>query len=123
MKTRVTGLDNMRKRCRQVRRRMARATDDEASRIAEDIRVAAVEVAPKDSGYLASKIEVRRDPDGGYLVGLWPDGFGDDFYPVYVEYGTSDTPAKPFMIVAYTSEAGEAERMASLRLAAEVRTI
>lgn len=69
--------------------------------------------APVDEGELKRSITVRkgkRKRKGSQSVVIFPDQnkFKDDFHGPYVEYGTSDTPAQPFMRPAFEATKDQA---------------
>lgn len=62
--------------------------------IGENVRVAAEHLAPVDTGALASSIHtVEETVNGQPGVGI----VADVPYAAFVELGTSDTPAQPFL--------------------------
>lgn len=71
----------------------------------ETVKALAVEEAPKDTGFMASKIALEMSPDDlVFRVGLKPEEFlgqGKTFYPWFVHEGTVKMPARPFLFNAY----------------------
>lgn len=64
----------------------------------------AEQLAPKASGFMADHIR-DEESEGGltYSVGFDPADFkaaGLEFYPPYVEFGTENNPAQPFLLPA-----------------------
>jgi HK97 gp10 family phage protein len=97
---------------------------------AEFIKVAAIAAAPERTGNLKTSILASKVGPYTWKVvadtttGSDPGGEGKNAYEYagYVEYGTSRTPAQPFMAPAV--KAGEAEIAVSLRaLAAEIQAL
>jgi len=78
--------------------------------------------APVDTGELKSKIKVwalkRSRKRIGVLVGTSAKEYtGDQFYAAFVEYGTKDMPAKPFMGPAAEAKGPEAAAVVGKTLA------
>ncbi len=71
----------------------------------ETVKALAVEGAPKDTGFMASKVTLEMSPDDlVFRVGLKPEDFlsaGKTFYPWFVHEGTVHMPARPFLFNAY----------------------
>jgi HK97 gp10 family phage protein len=71
----------------------------------ETVKALAVEGAPKDTGFMASKVALEMSPDDlVFRVGLKPEDFlgaGKTFYPWFVHEGTVHMPARPFLFNAY----------------------
>lgn len=82
-------------------RAMQRAT----VRNGNDTRLLAFQLAPKDTWFMANHIEVEFTPQRrGFEVFLDPAvfaGAGLPYYPPYVEFGTSVSPAQPFLGPAF----------------------
>lgn len=78
--------------------------------------------APVDTGELKSKIKVwalkRSRKRIGVLVGTSAKEYtGDQFYAAFVEYGTKDMPAKPFLGPAAEAKGPEAAAVVGKTLA------
>ena len=75
------------------------ATDEACKEGAEMVLKDAKRLVPRKTGELASRIKVKKAPyeDGGWSVFAQGPGDYDRFYSIFVELGTSDTPAQPFM--------------------------
>jgi len=72
---------------------------------AEETVDLAQQLAPYDKGFMHDHIRAEFS-EGGYTyrVGLYAEDFaaaGLPFYPVFVEHGTSVSPAQPFLFPAY----------------------
>lgn len=71
----------------------------------EQVRQLAYELAPKDTEFMADHILLRFSKDGlTFAVYLDPKDFaaaGLNFYPPYVEHGTQNSEAQPFMEPAF----------------------
>lgn len=90
---RVTGRDRILDRMRQVFQRSVSAGDDAARETAEAVKIRAQQLVPIDTGRLHDSIRVNRQGPRMYVVGP-----GDEVeYAGYVEYGTSVSPAQPYM--------------------------
>lgn len=72
---------------------------------AQEIRDRVVQIAPKDTGYMARTTKFKLSPDElAFSVGWWREDFephGLPFYPVFVEHGTSRQRAQPSLGPAY----------------------
>jgi HK97 gp10 family phage protein len=72
---------------------------------AREVRGIARALAPKDTGFMAANIEEIISPSGlAFSVGCDAAVFaaaGLPFYPPYVEFGTSQSPAQPFLFPAF----------------------
>ena len=82
----------------------------------------AKQLAPVDTGELKSKIKVwalkRSRKRIGVLVGTSAKEYtGDQFYAAFVEYGTKDQPAKPFLGPAAEAKGPEAAAVVEKTLA------
>jgi len=82
----------------------------------------AKQLAPVDTGELKSKIKVwalkRSRKKIGVLVGTSAKEYtGDQFYAAFVEYGTKDQPAKPFLGPAAEAKGPEAKAAVEKKLA------
>lgn len=71
-----------------------------------DTRLLAFQLAPKDTWFMANHIRVEFTPQQrGFEVFLEPAEFfaaGHEYYPPFVEFGTSISAAQPFLLPAYT---------------------
>lgn len=90
---------------RAIARRVPGALDRGVARAAAHIRDLAVQLAPEDEGDLKATGRVEPAPgagDGVYTIvfgdASGPNKFVD--YAAYVEYGTADNPAQPFLLPA-----------------------
>jgi HK97 gp10 family phage protein len=70
---------------------------------AEKIAAAAKQRVPVQSGALRTAIHTETDADGVYVIA----GDNDAFYGHMVEFGTTHTPARPFLIPALEETSGE----------------
>jgi len=82
----------------------------------------AKQLAPVDTGELKSKIKVwalkRSRKKIGVLVGTSAKEYtGDQFYAAFIEYGTKDMPAKPFLGPAAEAKGPEAATVVEKTLA------
>jgi len=82
----------------------------------------AKQLAPVDTGELKSKIKVwalkRSRKKIGVLVGTSAKEYtGDQFYAAFIEYGTKDQPAKPFLGPAAEAKGPEAAAVVEKTLA------
>jgi len=96
IKAKITLEDNTAEYFKRVKRVTDRASRDAARMVLTDAR----RLVPKDTGRLASQIEVQRGkyPSGDWEVIAQPRGsYGDKFYAIFVELGTIDTPTQPYM--------------------------
>jgi len=57
-------------------------------------RTVARQLAPVDTGYMRAHIEIKKHPRYGSLIGTLES---EAYYSVYVEYGTVNQVAQPFM--------------------------
>ena len=75
------------------------ATDDACEEGAKMVLKDAKRLVPKKTGELSSRIKIRDAPyeDGGWSVFAQGPGDYDRFYAIFVELGTSDTKAQPFL--------------------------
>ena len=90
---------------RALKGRIPQAIDRGTARAAGMIRDLAVQLAPEDEGDL--KATGRVEPAPGAGAGVYTIVFGDASgpnkfvdYAAYVEYGTADSPAQPFLTPA-----------------------
>lgn len=81
----------------------------------------AVQVAPKETGYMARNIKVDYSPDEiVFEVFCDPDDYlphGMPFYPFFVHHGTSRVKARPFLTQAYEWN----QRQYGAEIAADIR--
>lgn len=98
-------------------------------RAAQDTRDLAVQLAPKETGYMARNIKKSLTPDEiGFDVYCDPDDYlphGLAFYPFYQELGTSRMEAQPFLRPAFEamSPVYQADITAAIKQALRQRTI
>lgn len=78
--------------------RVSTKANDVAKESADFTAALARQLAPVDSGDLKSSISVEKDGDGYVVAPHTP-------YDIFVEFGTSDSPAQPFLTPA--SERGK----------------
>lgn len=64
--------------------------DDGMEKLAEDIKDQAKQLSPKDTGTLANSIKKEKKGDKWTVI-------ADTDYAFYVEMGTRDQPAQPFL--------------------------
>lgn len=76
-----------------ISKRVNNLATDTARESAELTATLAKQMVPVDSGDLKESIRVEQDGDG-YVAAPHTD------YDIFVEYGTSDTPAQPYMTPA-----------------------
>jgi HK97 gp10 family phage protein len=84
---------------------------------AEDVLTGAQARVPVDTGNLRDSLTTASDPEGGTLVGTEVD------YAVFVEYGTSDTPAQPFLRPALDAEQADVTSAIATALNAAIRSV
>lgn len=81
------------------------ATVGSVQKFGEDVRQLTYQLAPKDTWFMANHVEDRYSPAGTVVtVGWWAEDFvsqGLNFYPPFVEYGTTSSPAQPSLGPAY----------------------
>lgn len=79
----------------KVRNAVESASREGARDVAQDART----LCPWDTGELATSIEVKKSKfeDGGYLVMAQGPGNYNRFYAAFVELGTHNTAAHPFL--------------------------
>lgn len=67
--------------------------------LAEDVAAKMREFAPEDKGYLKAGVSITElDDDHAVITSVRPESGEDrEEVPVYVERGTSDTRAQPYM--------------------------
>ena len=75
------------------------ATDEACEEGAEMVLKDARKLVPKRTKKLHDEIDIRKAPyeDGGWSVLAQGPGNYDRFYAIFVELGTSDTRAQPFL--------------------------
>jgi len=83
---------------------------------AEVLAVAASRV-PVLTGALRDSLEITHDDDGGALIGTELE------YAPFVEFGTSDTPAQPFLRPAADSAADEVTQAVDVALQTAIRGV
>ena len=88
-----------------MRGRIPEAIDRATARAAGMIRDLAVQLAPEDEGDLKStgRVEPEAGQGGGTYTIVFGDASGSNKfvdYAVYVEYGTADSPAQPYLTPA-----------------------
>lgn len=79
---------------------------------AELVEAEAKSRVPVDSGDLRDRIHIEQDGDDVLVVA----GDKQVFYGHLVEFGTSHTPARPFLIPALEAKSGEIVEFASRAL-------
>ena len=85
---------------------------------AEDVLRGAEARVPVATGRLRDSLQIAADPEeDGTLVGT------DVEYAVYVEYGTSDTAAQPFLRPALEGETASVTADIATALNAAIRTV
>lgn len=85
-----------------------------AREVAREIEQGARERVPVDSGDLRDSIATTRVALGDYRVEA---GAGGAFYGFLVEFGTSKTPARPFMVPAAEAVAPRVREIGAAALA------
>lgn len=89
----VRKLEGLKRTLSKLQSRIEDAADTAAEQTAWDVSETARSYAPVDSGELRDSIEVEELGEGHYAVGP-----RDDIeYALFVEWGTSTTPAQPYM--------------------------
>lgn len=98
----VTGGKALREKLRKMPE-LAQKSIRKAIKIsANQVRTAARQRVPVETAHLKKAIKVYQDDDGmGARVGVVKD---DAFYAFYVEFGTSKTAPRPFLIPAHRAE-------------------
>jgi HK97 gp10 family phage protein len=94
-----------------------KAVDAAEDRGGQAVLAGAEARVPVDTGALRDSLHTEEDPSGGTLVGT------DIPYAVFVEYGTSDTPAQPFLRPALDAEQAEIAAGMALALNAAIRSV
>lgn len=84
---------------------------------AEAVLAEAEAIVPVDTGTLRDSLEISVDDDGGVIVGTPVE------YAPFVEFGTSDTPAQPFLRPAADSASTEVEQAVAIALEAAIRSV
>lgn len=102
----VRKLKDLKKTISRLQSRIEDAADTAAEKTAWDLSETARSYAPVDSGELRDSIEVEELDEGHYAVGP-----RDDIeYAPFVEWGTSTTPAQPYMQPAALDHQGDLRR-------------
>lgn len=91
MGIRIRGLNAARNRLDRLADRIAGATEEAINAFADDVVVHMKGVVPVDTGKLRDSIKKEGD---GLNVTVGPRGVD---YAAYVEYGTSRSPAQPYV--------------------------
>lgn len=65
------------------------------------VRDKAISNAPEDTGYAKKNIKVRQDKKSGYSSSMLVGVFRKAFYMMFIEFGTEDTPARPWLRPAF----------------------
>lgn len=83
----------------KVLRDIDRKTDRVEKRLAQMVKRTAQALTPVRTGTLRSEIKIRvsRFEDGGYMVQPQGPGNYSRYYASFVELGTSDTAAQPYL--------------------------
>lgn len=88
---RVKGLDKLKARLAAVRKRITTSNEEALLELGEEMRTRMKAAVPVDTGTLRDSIKVEKK-GGGITVG--PRGVD---YAGYVEFGTSRSPAQPYI--------------------------
>lgn len=91
MGIRARGLSSAQQRLSRLADRIAGVTDEAVAEFAADVETHMKGVVPVDTGHLRDSIKAEKAGDG-YTVG--PRGVE---YAEYVEFGTSRSPAQPYV--------------------------
>lgn len=114
---RIEGRGRVRRRIRELSAGMRTGGQTAAAETAEAIRQRAKNLAPVDTGKLRDSIRTDKVGPDQYEVGP-----GDEVeYAMYVEYGTSRTPAQPYMRPAVEAERRQFTRRVARSVRAEIR--
>lgn len=114
---RVKGRDRVSKRLRQTVTAMRRGGRTAARESAERVKNLMIEFAPIDTGALVASIRVQEGAKG--LV--YKVGPGAEInYAEFVEFGTSNMPAQPYVRPAIEAERGKFGKATRAALLAEL---
>jgi len=113
---RVVGRERLIKRIKEMLVDAREGAQDETREVAEFIQRRAKEFVPVDTGRLRDSIRINQTGKAAYNVGP-----GDEVeYAEYVEFGTSRTPAQPYMRPALEEARREFPRALRRRVQAEI---
>lgn len=111
----VTGIDKLDRKFKLLDARVGKKVVRQAMRQAlKPVLAAARANAPEESGVLRRSIKIRavkRRKKGVIGLEIRTDAKtmgGDAFYAAFIELGTSDKPAQPFLSPAYVEQGPEA---------------
>lgn len=88
---RVKGLDKLKKRFSDIRKRITTSNDEALQELGKEIQTRMKAACPVDTGKLRDSIDVEKKGKG---ITVGPRGVD---YAGYVEYGTSRSPAQPYI--------------------------
>lgn len=106
----VEGLDDLRSRLQETKE-MKKAENRALKKAAGRLETRAKTAAPVDTGNLKSEITTGAVKDGKIDVGV--DQQGDAYYGHMIEFGTSKTPAQPFLRPSFERERSNIENIMS----------
>lgn len=113
---RVVGRERLIQRIKEALLDVREGAQDETRQVAEHIQRRAKEFVPVDTGRLRDSIRITQTGKAAYNVGP-----GDEVeYAEYVEYGTSRTPAQPYMRPAIEDARREFPRAMRRRVRTEL---
>lgn len=112
----IRGLDSLQRKLRRLGKVVEQATDAAAEEIAEEVAWDAEAMVPVDSGELRDSIEVEKTKDG-YRVGPRDDVE----HALFVEWGTSRSPAQPYMQPAAAGKQKKYRKVAAAEINRRVR--
>ena len=121
MGVRLEGAERLSRALKRLGPENVQAIEGALDKGAEEVATRARSIVPKQTGELANAIEVRSSLDGlnlsGILarqagkqdrlsrfVGIFPESRGSPgWYGLFVEFGTSKAPARPYLLPAFYS--------------------
>jgi len=123
----IAGSAELTARLENLASRIDEISDEALAELAERIVDDAKALCPVDTGSLKRSIRYERDPDGGVVIAAGGGGVVNPRtrrevdYAAYVEFGTSRTPAQPFLQPALEKNLPSLEALLSGKIEEAVR--
>ena len=127
MSVEIAGSAELTARLENLASRIDEISDEALAELAERIVDDAKALCPVDTGSLKRSIRYERDPDGGVVIAAGGGGVVNPRtrrevdYAAYVEFGTSRTPAQPFLQPALEKNLPSLEALLSGKIEEAVR--
>ena len=127
MSVEIAGSAELTARLENLASRIDEISDEALAELAERIVDDAKALCPVDTGSLRRSIRYERDPDGGVVIAAGGGGVVNPRtrrevdYAAYVEFGTSRTPAQPFLQPALEKNLPSLEALLSGKIEEAVR--